>query len=171
MIKIKREYTFVTSVTLLVISSVMDRINGPLKITIKNPYAFLQPKVLNTYPFTAVSIILKVIAVWMLVTLMLSVIEKKFTLKIIIVLSTAVLTQLYAIQQLATGLRVTPLEWTLAISYVGIIFFPTALYYFLASIFSNIKHHTKLPTHDTDPSSSPNLSSPKPLKSPKSFEL
>ncbi len=168
--RINRETIFVTTVILYFISYTLDRINGPLKLAIKNPYAFVQPKILATYPFTGVSILLKVIALWLTVLLFLGLIEKRYLFKIIIVLTTAFLSQLYAIQQLATGLRVTPVEWTLAITFAGLLLVPTSGFFLFASLFSTVKSKTSLPQKTI----SPDLPRPKHLtkpSSPKSFEL
>lgn len=173
MIKIKKEYPFIVAVSLYFISMAMDKINGPITTKLTTPYAFLQPKILSTFPFTGVSILLKVIALWISVLLILSLFEKKYLLKISIVLVTGTLAQLYSVQQLATGLRVTPLEWTLALAYTGIVLFPTALYYLLSALITSVSSRTQLPTHQPIKTlkSNTSLKKPQALQSPKSFEL
>lgn len=171
MFKTKKEYVFVTSITLFFISQVMDRINGPLVLKLETPYAFINLKHLSTYPFTAVSILLKVIASWLFFNLVLSLLDKKYTLKIAVILVTAILAQLYAIQQMATGLKVTPAEWTLALAFTGLVLLPTSIFFLLAALTGSIKQHTKLPTHPPISQPTVKLPKPKPLKSPKSFDL
>lgn len=85
---------------------------------------------LAQYPFTAVEIGLRTIALFLSLTLLLSLIEKKYFLKAGIALAASALGILYAIQQIATAARVTPIQWTLSFAYAGLIL-PLAIIYYL----------------------------------------
>jgi hypothetical protein len=86
---------------------------------------------LAKYPFTAVEIALKTIALFLSLILILSLMEKNYLLKAVIVLIAGALGILYAIQQIATAARVTPIQWTLAFCYAGFLSLPAIIYYLI----------------------------------------
>lgn len=135
----KKEYTLVTVIGLFLFAYILDLVSGPIGVVIRNPIVFLTPEILSRYPLTAVGIFARAFAVAVSVFLLMSVMEKKYFLKAIIVLIVTALSELYAIQQLATGLRTTPIQWTLSISYAGAIMAPALAFYIVKGIVWGVK--------------------------------
>lgn len=133
----KKDYFWFTVIGLLIFGYVLDRISGPISLGIKNPYLFLKTTTLMTYPFTAVSIAAKAIALAGIALIGMSYFPKAYFVKATLLFFIAALGQLYTIQQLATNGKVTPIEWTLAIAYTGVILLPIILIHVLQGMFSS----------------------------------
>lgn len=134
-----KEYLAVSGVALIILASVLDSLAGPVSLVVgRNPFSFLSPDYLSTYPFTAVAIGVRALGLLVLVMTAISTIERQYPLKAVGVLVLGVLAELYSVQQLATGLRTTPINWTLAFAYAGIALAPAALIYLLRSAFSGV---------------------------------
>jgi len=127
----KKEYFFLVIVGFFLASYVLNFLAGPVSLALKSPFQFLAAASLAKYPFTAVEIALKTIALALSLVLMLSLIEKNYLLKAVIVLIAGALGILYAIQQIATATRVTPIQWTLAFGYAGFLLSPALIYYLI----------------------------------------
>lgn len=136
----KKDYFWFTILGLLIFGYVLDRIAGPINLGIKNPYLFLTNTTLMTYPFTAVSIAAKAIALAGLFTMGMSYFSKAHFVKATILFFLAALGQLYTIQQLATHGKVTPIEWTLAIAFSGVLLLPIIIIHILQGVFSSARH-------------------------------
>ena len=98
------------------------------------------------------------IALVLSVTLVLSVMERQYFVKLGIAAFLTFIAEIYAFQQLATKATITPLLWTLAISYGGALLLIPMIFYIFAGI-SNIlippsKNTTVLPKNEPDSSSS-----------------
>lgn len=117
----KKELVFIITICLFLFSYVLDYFAGALRLNITNPIQFLNQKYLMLYPMTFVSLVSRAIALTASVTLLLSLIDKKYITKIIISLFLGFIAEVYAFQQLATGVRFTSVIWTLSISYAGIL--------------------------------------------------
>ena len=132
----KKEYTAVVAISLFLFAYVLEALAGQVSFpAFTSPFAFLNPAVLNKYPFTATAIAIRTAAIVISVVLILSFVEIKKHLKAVIVFVLGVLLELYAIQQLATGMRVTPLEWTLSFAYSGVLFAPLVVFFLIAGLF------------------------------------
>jgi hypothetical protein len=59
----KKEYLGVLSVGLIIFGQAIDSLNGSLALPISNPFQFLSSQILTTYPLTALSVSLKVLAI------------------------------------------------------------------------------------------------------------
>lgn len=127
----KKEYLIVATIAMFILSYGIDIASGVENLPIRQPYSFLEPKVLAVYPFTAVSIGLKTLGFMLSVLLTISTFEKKYLAKGVFLFFTGALMNLYAIQQLATGMRLIPIEWTLGLAYAGTMLIIPALFYFL----------------------------------------
>lgn len=138
----KKEYLLITAIGLFLASSVLNYFAGPVVISVKNPLQFLAPVVLSKYPFTAVEISLKTMALFLSLILALSLMEKNYFLKAIISFVLGALGILYAIQQIATHSRVTPIQWTLSFAYIGFTLIPAIGYYLIRGIIEGT--YTKL---------------------------
>lgn len=153
----KKEYSLVIAIALFIIAYAIDRFAGPVSISIKSPLAFLSPVYLTKFPFTGVAITLRSLAIIMSVVLLLSFIENKFFIKAIVLLCLGALAELYAVQQLATGMRTTTIQWTLSFSYAGMAFILPFAYYILRGIIESL--HSKLvqPEKPTPPVTQPEV--------------
>jgi len=135
----KKEYGIATIAGLVIFGYILDTISGPIILTLTNPYAFLATETLSIYPLTTVSIAAKTLAIIIAAPLLLSFIEKKYIFKSVILFVFAALLELYAIQQLATGLLITPIQWTLSFAYAGIGLLIPSFCYLLLGLFSGGK--------------------------------
>ncbi len=134
--KIKKEYILITTFFLFILSYVLEYVTGNiiLKIT-GNPYNFLIDKNnLSRIPLTIVEICVKSVSLFLSFTLLLSLFNKKYLQKFLFVIVFSALSQLYAIQQIMTKTSITSMQWTLAISYSGILILILGAYYFIQFI-------------------------------------
>lgn len=120
--KLSKEVWLVVAIIAFLLSWLIDRLAGPVVITVGNPVAFLTSSViLNRYPFTAAAVIIRSIALFISAMLTVSIMEKQYFGKAVILLFTGVLAEFYAIQQLANGFKMTTIQWTLAIAYGSVL--------------------------------------------------
>lgn len=132
----KKEYTAVVAISLFLFAYVLEALAGRVSFpAFSSPFAFLNPAVLSKYPFTATAVAARTIAIVTSVVLVLSFAQIKKHLKAVITFVLGVLLELYAIQQLATGMRTTPLEWTLSLAYAGVLFAPIVIFFLIAGAF------------------------------------
>src|SRR3989344_9303028 len=150
----KKEVTLVISVCLFLLAFVLDYFAGALKLQITNPLMFLNESFFKLHPMTYVAVIVRSVAIMLSVTLILSLMERQFFVKLGISAFLAFIAEIYAFQQLATKTTITPLLWTLAISYGGALLLIPMIFYIFAGI-SNIlippsKNTTVLPKNEPD---------------------
>lgn len=138
----KQEYVLVLIVGLFIAAYALEAIVQPLGIDLKTPYHFLDPKTLATYPFTTTVIVVRGIAIFLSPLWLMSFINKTYSLKSSVTFVLAGLSQLYVLQELATGNRILPLEWALSISLAGLCLVVPMIYYFLRSMLHSA--HQKL---------------------------
>lgn len=120
--KLPKEMWLVVAVVAFLLAYVIDLLAGPVTITVGNPVAFLtSPVLLNLYPFTAAAIIIRSIAIFISVMLIISFIDKQYVAKIAILIFVGVLAEFYSIQQLANGFKMTTIQWTLSIAYGSVL--------------------------------------------------
>ncbi len=134
----KKEYLLITVVGFFLASYVLNYFAGPVVISVKNPLQFLTTASLSKYPFTAVEIGLRTLALFLSLIFVLSLIEKNYFLKAIISLIVGALEILYAIQQMATLSRLTPIQWTLSFAYAGLTLLPAIVYYLIRGVIEGI---------------------------------
>lgn len=127
----KKEYSLVTAAVFFLISYLIDRLAGAVHFVVKNPLVFITQSVYLDYPFTSFAIALKALGLFITVVLLLSFIEKAYFAKASIVFFLAFFGELYAIQQTATRGITTPIQWTLAFAYAGILLIVPIVYYIL----------------------------------------
>jgi hypothetical protein len=135
----KKEYFAITVAGLIIFGYALDSISGPVSLAITNPFLFLDSDILSTYPLTAVSIGVKTLAIIIAGPLILSLISKKYILKSIILFVASAILVLYAIQQLATGLRITPIQWTLSFAFSSIGLLIPCIFYLLLGLLKGTK--------------------------------
>jgi hypothetical protein len=141
----KKEIQIVITAGLFILAYVLDYFAGPVRITVKNQIAFLAPAVLSVYPLTAVAIFSRAIALLFSVLIGLSIIKEKYFVKIIILFFLGILAELYAIQQLATSMKTTTIQWTLSIAYTGAGFVFPIVIFLILGIVNFVTHKAKLP--------------------------
>lgn len=113
----KKEYLLAITIGFFVLAQVLDYLAGPIYFTLSSPYDFLNRLYLNQYPLTAVAIGLRSLAIFFSTILLFSLFEKSYLVKAIILFVVSALAQLYAIQQVRTGMRTTSIQLTLSICY------------------------------------------------------
>lgn len=138
----KKEYFLVLILALFILSSVLDFLAGPAKPALKIPFDFLKPAILAVYPLTAVSVGVKTLFISLALLLGFSMIEDLYLAKALALFFLAVLSELYAIQQIATNSRVTPLEWTLGFAATGIVLLLPAMVFMVIGAVKTV--HNKL---------------------------
>lgn len=136
----KKEYLIIADIAMFILSYGIDMASEVNNLPIRQPYSFLEPRVLAVFPFTAVSIGLKTVGFTLGMMLLMSTIEKKYLAKAVFLFFLGALMNLYAIQQMASGMRLIPIEWTLGLAYAGTLLLIPALFYFLIGITKQVHH-------------------------------
>lgn len=134
----KKENLFILTAGLFILAYVLDCLAGPVNITVKNHLAFLVPSVINKYPFTAVAIAIRTFGIFLGILLLFSLIKEKYFAKAVGIFCLGALVELYTIQQLATGNRMTPIQWTLSLGYFGILLIIPIIFYIFKGLFSTV---------------------------------
>lgn len=154
----KKEITFVITACLFLLAYVLDYFSGKLSFSIISPIAFLNQGYFALYPMTFVAVIVRSVAIMLSVTLILSVIERQYFTKLGISVFLAFIAEIYAFQQLATKATITPLLWTLAISYGGALLVIPMIFYIFTGIANFLvppaKNTISLPKIEPDSNSS-----------------
>ena len=139
----KKEITFVITACLFLLAYVLDYFAGTLSLSIISPIAFLNQNYFALYPMTFVAVVVRSVAIMLSVTLILSVMERQYFVKLGISAFLAFIAEIYAFQQLATGATITPLLWTLAISYGGAMLVIPMVFYIFAGVVNFLIPTTK----------------------------
>jgi hypothetical protein len=134
----KKENLFIFTAGLLILAYVLDYFAGPVHFTVKNHIAFLAPSFISKFPLTAVAVGIRTFGILLGVILLVSLIQNKFFAKAIGLFCLGALVELYTIQQLATGSRMTPTQWTLSLGYFGILLIVPIIFYILRGIFFTV---------------------------------
>ena len=152
----RKEIVFVITAGLFILAYILDYFAGALSLNIVSPIAFLNQGYFTLYPMTFVAVFVRSIAIMLSVTLILSVMERQYFTKLGISFFLTFIAEIYAFQQLATGATITPLLWTLAISYGGAMLVIPMFFYIFAGIANFlIPHNTnevRLPKTESIPS-------------------
>lgn len=130
----KQEYILVIIIGLLILAYVLDAIVNPLKLQLPSPYHFFDPEILSKYTFTTTSIVIKAVALIMAPVWFLSFLDLSKLTKGAILLVIAGLMQFYALQDVATGAQVVPLEWSLSFTLTGVVLLIFAIIYMLIGL-------------------------------------
>lgn len=116
--KLPKEVWLVIASVAFLLSWLIDRLAGPVTMNVGSPVAFLtSPVLLHTYPLTATAIIIRTFALFVSIMLVFSIVKRKYFTKAVVLFFIGMLAEFFAIQQLATGFRVTTIQWTLSIAY------------------------------------------------------
>lgn len=142
----KKEITFVVTLGLFILAYALDYFAGNLNIVVASPIYFLSENYFKLYPMTFVAVIVRSVAIMLSVTLLLSVMDRQYFKKMAIALFLAFVAEIYSFQILATNSNITPLLWTLAISYGGVLLIiPTIMYIILGIADFLIPHKNTVP--------------------------
>lgn len=131
----RKEIVFVITAGLFILAYILDYFAGKLALTgIFSPLTFLDKTYFALYPMTFVAVFVRSFAIMLSITLILSVMERQYFTKLGITAFLTFIAEIYAFQQLATGAVITPLLWTLAISYGGVMLVIPMVFYLFAGI-------------------------------------
>lgn len=118
--KIPKEQIFIIIIGLFLLSYILEAIVDPLNIKLATPYAFLSSEYFGKYPFTAATITIRAISLFLVPTFLLSFIKDAQFFKVGALLLIAGLAQLYSLQEITSGTTMVPIEWSLSLSIAGI---------------------------------------------------
>jgi len=147
----KKEYTLVFIVGLFLLAYVLDAVVNPLGIVLATPYQYINPKIFSQYPFTMASILIKALGIFLTPLWLMSFMEKQYVAKGIILLVVAGLTQLYGVQELATGADLLPIEWTVSFAIGGAALLIPMIFYFIRGMFSSVSQGLVGPVDKDNP--------------------
>lgn len=139
----KKEYFLVTALAFFGLAYILDYFAGPISFALTTPLTFLTKSYLNSYPLTAFAVMIRALGIFISLLLLFSVIEKQYFVKAFTIFVISVLVELYAVQQIATGMRTTSIQWTLSISYAGMILVTAIVYFIIAGIIDSLRQKFK----------------------------
>ena len=131
----KKEHALTLTVGLLILGYVLDAVAAPLSIHLPTPYHFLTPDYFKTYPFSATSMVIKAVGVFLLLLTLLQALGLKAGTKGITLLILSGLIQLYSIQDVVTGSPLLPLEWALSLTLAALLLLIPTIIYMLLGVF------------------------------------
>ena len=134
----KKEYTLIFIVGLFLLAYVLDTVVEPLTVVLASPYAYINSEIFSQYPFTGASIVIKALGIFLTPLFLLSFMEKQYTARGLILLIVAGLTQLYGIQELTTGAKLLPIEWTVSLALGGAALLIPMVFYFIRGTVSSV---------------------------------
>ena len=138
-------------VGLFLLAYVLDAAVDPLDFLLATPYQYISPKIFSQYPFTIASIFIKALALFLTPLWLLSFMEKQYSAKGVILLVLAGLTQLYGLQELATGARLLPIEWTVSLAVAGATMLVPAVLFLTRGTLSSVHEGLAGPSTEENP--------------------
>jgi len=134
--KIGKEYILVIILGLFLLAYVLEKTVKPLTLNLVSPYQFLGAnyQYWKTYPFTSTIIFIRSLALFIAPLWLWSFFGRADLAKGGLLLLLAGLMQLYAIQEVASGAHLVPLEWSLSLSLAGAALVLPAVVYLLAGL-------------------------------------
>jgi hypothetical protein len=134
----KKETFLIFTIGLFILAYVIDYISGPIAIDIKNPFQFLNPSVLTNLPLTTVGVGCRSLGIIIATVLFWSLFEGIYSIKAVTTFLISVLFELFAIQQIATGMRTVTIQWILSLAYSGVFQLIPAIIYLILSLVKKI---------------------------------
>ncbi len=144
----KKEYSLIFIVGLFLLAYVLDTVVEPLNAVLTSPYAYINSDLFSQYPFTGASIVIKAVGIFLTPLFLLSFMDKHYVVKGLILLIVAGLTQLYGIQELITGAKLLPIEWTVSLALGGAALLIPMILYFIRGTFSSVSKSIAGPLGD-----------------------
>lgn len=145
----KKENMLLLVAGFFILAYVLDYFAGPVYIVVKNHFAFIAPSMLAKFPLTAVAVGIRTLGIFSGILLLFSLIKEKYLGKAAGLFCFGALAELYTIQQLATGSRMTSIQWTLSIGFSGILLIVPIAYYVIRGLFFTVKK--KLNNNESSP--------------------
>lgn len=132
----KKEYIVLATICLFIFAYILSYLAGPVTIQVSlNPYTFLLDQSnLQRLPLTTFEIFVRSIALLFSAGLIFSLVEKNYFVKAIVIFVVGLLAQLYATQQIMMKGTLTTMQWTLPISYAGLLCVILMAYYIFQGI-------------------------------------
>lgn len=131
----KKEFVLVLIVGLFILAYVLDAVVPPLTLKLATPYHFFTPETMSLYIFTATSVVLKALGLFLTIVWLASLMEMSSLVKGAIILVISALSQLYALQDVATRSQTLPLEWSLSLTLAAVaLLIPSVLYIFFGLV-------------------------------------
>jgi hypothetical protein len=138
----EKEHWVVFAAGLFILSYVLDAVVEPLKTALESPltspYQYFNPEIMGQYPFTTASIFIKALGLLIVVSILLSFMERKYIVKSVITIVLLALMQLYAVQDVISRSEMVTLEWDLGIALGGIFLVFLLVFYFFKGIFQSL---------------------------------
>jgi len=141
----KKDYFLISAIVFIALAYVIDLISGKIDFPVSSHFAFLSSPYLSRYPLTSLGIFIRSVGVFMLVWLLMSLITGLYFQKAIALFVVIILSNLYSIQQLSTGMKITPLQWTISIGLSGTLLLLPALIYLIKGLVSPVTHKISPP--------------------------
>lgn len=133
----KQEYWLAVIIGLVVFAYILDALIAPFTLDFPTPYHYFTFENFMLFPFTYTSIVVKGIAVYAAVPLLLSFSGTSKKLKGVIIFIAGGLLQLYALQAVASNTYTVPLEWALSFTLAGVALMLTSFLYFILGFFQD----------------------------------
>lgn len=147
----KKETFLIFAIGLFILAYVIDTISGPVAINIKNPFQFLDPIVMSKFPLTAVGIACRSLGILISVFLFWSLFDGIYMVKAVTTFLLSALFELFAIQQIATGMRTVTIQWILSFAYSGILLLLPVIIYIVKHFLPKVPVIVTNTTKDDEP--------------------
>lgn len=143
----KKEFFLIIIVGLFILSYVLDAVSNPLSLSLATPYHYFNQDTLTLYAFSTTSIIVKTLALFISILMIVSFIKSGLAKGGSTLLISALL-QLYALQAVATNSQVLPLEWSLSLTLTGLALIIPSILFLIVGIIKAL-HHRISPSDST----------------------
>jgi len=143
--RIPKEYVLLIIIGLFLLAYVLEATVDPLAAQLATPYEFLNSEYFTKFPFTTATILLRGLAIFWTPLFLLSFIKGAHSGKGGTLLVVSALFQLYALQEVASGTTLVPLEWSISLALGGAALLLPMLIFFLLGMFKGAKDSVTLP--------------------------
>lgn len=150
----KKDYFLITAIVFITLAYVIDLISGKIDFPVSSHFAFLSSPYLSKFPLTSLGIFIRSIGVFILAWLIMSLITGLYFQKSIASIVLIILSNLYSFQQLSTGMKITPLQWTISIGLSGSLLILPAIFYLFKGLTSSVSQKISPPPTQSQPDSS-----------------
>jgi hypothetical protein len=137
--KIPKEQVFVVIIGLFLLSYLLEAIVDPLSVRLATPYTYFSPVFFLKYPFTTATVFIRGLSIFMAPLFLLSFIPKSYFAKLGVILVVSALVQLYSLQGVASDTTLMPLEWSLSLTFAGVLMALPAVVYIIKGLVLSAK--------------------------------
>lgn len=131
----KKEVLLFVVGILLLLAYVLDYLAGSVGLLITHPIQLTNYTFFAPYPLTTFAIVVRSVSLMLSVVLFLSLMEYQYFKKLFISLFLGFIAFIYGYQQLITNGSITPLLWTIAITYSGVLLILPSVVYLLLGFY------------------------------------